>query len=138
MLDRDALADLLPHGGAMLLLDAVVSWTSERIACTASSHRSPDHPLRTPRGLAAICAVEYGAQAMAAHGALLAGGVPQRGYLASLRKVRLAVPRLDLFPGDLAIEARLLLRSSNGFVYGFRVKAGRRELASGQAAVVTP
>ena len=39
--------------------------------CVADNHRAASHPLRTRRGLLSSCAIEYAAQAMALHGALI-------------------------------------------------------------------
>ena len=80
----------------MCLLDEMLHWDRERIACATDSHRVADNPLRSRSGLQAACAIEYAAQAMALHGALVApaGAGPQAGYLASVRGVKLAVARL--------------------------------------------
>ena len=40
------LAGLIPHGGAMCLLDEVLHMDDESITCRATSHRNPGHPLR--------------------------------------------------------------------------------------------
>ena len=89
MLDRVAIAARIPHQGSMCLLDAVLAWDSGQIHCRASSHRQPDNPLRAAARLGAACGIEYAAQAMAVHGALLApaGAPPRPGYLASVRSV---------------------------------------------------
>ena len=91
-LDRDAIARLVPHAGAMCLLDRALSWDAEGIACEADRHRDPANPLRRDGRLPAICGVEYALQAMALHGALLAPGgaaAQPAGYLSSLRDVSL-------------------------------------------------
>src|SRR5690349_3882547 len=97
MLDRDWIASHIPHQGSMCLLDSVQSWDADKIACQASSHRLPDHPLRAYGRLGAACAIEYAAQAMAVHGALTgsAATAPKAGYLVSARSVQLLVERLD-------------------------------------------
>ena len=56
----------------MCLLDCVETWDEERIHCRASSHRAMDNPLRVCERLGTACGIEYAAQAMAVHGALLA------------------------------------------------------------------
>ena len=71
-LDRAAIAARIPHHGTMCLLDAVDAWDSESIRCRATSHRDPANPLRDAGSLPATAAIEYAAQAMAVHGALLA------------------------------------------------------------------
>lgn len=140
---RDAILALVPHQGAMCLLDRVESWTADLILCHATSHRAPDHPLRRDGLLPAVCGVEYALQAMALHGALSGdaeGGAraSRPGYLASLRGLDLAVDRLDDIAGDLAIEAVALAREARGFTYAFSIAGGGRTLLSGQATVILP
>lgn len=128
----------LPHQGSMCLLDAVAGWDAQRIRCTASSHRRADNPLRAHDRLGAACGIEYAAQAMAAHGALLAAAddAPRAGYLASVRSVELQVARLDDIAADLEVEAERLSGDDTTILYGFRVSAAGRELLSGRAAVI--
>ena len=137
-LDRAWLLAHLPHQGSMCLLDAVTEWDAQRIRCTASSHRHVNNPLRAHDRLGAACGIEYAAQAMAAHGALLAtaDGAPRAGYLASVRSVDLHVARLDDIAADLEVEAERLSGDGNTILYGFRVNAAGRELLSGRAAVI--
>ncbi len=128
----------LPHQGSMCLLDAVTEWDDLRIRCKASSHHHADNPLRAHDRLGAACGIEYAAQAMAAHGALLAAAdcAPRAGYLASVRSVELHVTRLDDIDADLDIEAERLSGDNNIIIYGFRVSVAGRELLSGRATVV--
>jgi len=137
-LDRAWLLAHLPHQGSMCLLDVVTEWDAQRIRCTASSHRAADNPLRAHDRLGAACGIEYAAQAMAAHGALLAAAdsAPRAGYLASARGVDLHVARLDDLADDLEVEAERLSGDDNTILYGFRVSAAGRELLSGRAPVV--
>src|SRR5690606_38662745 len=109
-LDHAWLPGHLPHPGSMCLLDAVTDWDAQHIRCTASSDRAADNPLRAHDRLGAACGIEYAAQAMAAHGALLAAAdsAPRAGYLASVRGVDLHVERLDDVAADLDVEAERL------------------------------
>ncbi|MDP3585905.1 MAG: 3-hydroxylacyl-ACP dehydratase [Thiobacillus sp.] len=137
-LDRAWLLAHLPHQGSMCLLDAVTDWDGQRIRCIATSHRDAANPLRAHGRLGAACGIEYAAQAMAAHGALLAAtdDAPRAGYLASLRGVELHALRLDDIAADLEIEAERLSGDDNTILYGFRVSATGRELLSGRAIVI--
>jgi len=105
VLTRADIARLVPHQGAMCLLDGVAAWDREGIRAIALSHRDPANPLRRDGTLPAVCGLEYALQAMALHAALLAGGrAPQRaGFLASLRGVDLGAERLDDVPGPLLV-----------------------------------
>lgn len=137
-LDHAWLLAHLPHQGSMCLLDAVTDWNGQHIRCMATSHRDAANPLRAHDRLGAACGVEYAAQAMAAHGALLAAAdsAPRAGYLASVRIVELNVMRLDDIAADLEVEAERLSGDGNTILYGFRVSAAGRELLSGRAAVI--
>ncbi|MDP1927767.1 MAG: 3-hydroxylacyl-ACP dehydratase [Thiobacillus sp.] len=122
----------------MCLLDHIDSWDPHHIQCSASSHRAPDNPLRAHGRLGAACGIEYAAQAMAAHGALLAAAdsTPRAGYLASVRAVELHVARLDDITADLRVEAERMSGDDNTILYGFSVFAGPDVLLSGRAIVV--
>ncbi|MEO8653373.1 MAG: 3-hydroxylacyl-ACP dehydratase [Ramlibacter sp.] len=129
----------------MCLLDTVLAWDHDSIACQTSSHLSPDHPLRAHGRLGAACGVEYAAQAMAVHGALVAESLhgsdtgsspPRAGYLAGMRGVTLHVERLDTIAGPLSVRAQRITGDANTVLYGFTVEAGEQTLLSGRALVV--
>ena len=145
-LARDGIAALIPHSGTMCLLARLDGWDAQRIVCAATNHRDPGHPLRTRRGLLAPVAIEYAAQAMALHGALVgqAAGTPATpGFLASARGVQLHRLRLDDLPlpdGDapdeLRIEATRQAGDANQILYAFSISHAGRPVAEGRAAVV--
>jgi predicted hotdog family 3-hydroxylacyl-ACP dehydratase len=136
-LDRHWIEQNIPHQGRMCLLDEVIDWDAQHIRCRASSHRAADHPLRSHGRLGIASGIEYAAQAMAAHGAL-AGAAPRSefGFLASLRDVRLHVPRLDDLETDLICEAALVAGDSGSALYEFSLGAAAQRLLSGRATVV--
>jgi predicted hotdog family 3-hydroxylacyl-ACP dehydratase len=137
LLDRTQIATLIPHGGAMCLLDAVVTWDNTSIVCLACSHRAANNPLVVDGRLDVVCGIEYAAQAMAAHGALVDGGQrPAAGYLASLRDVTFSVERLDVLEGELLVAAELLIADAGRVIYRFNVTSDGKPVLSGQAAVV--
>jgi predicted hotdog family 3-hydroxylacyl-ACP dehydratase len=109
-LDHAAIAARVPHQGRMCLLDRVLGWDDAHIVCEATGHTDPAHPLRDDGRLGAAIGVEYAAQAMAVHGALMAGphGAPTPGYLASVRALQLHADRLDLQPAPLRVTATRL------------------------------
>lgn len=138
LIDREWIQAHIPHKHDMCLLEQVVEWDEQRVRCRAVSHRHPDNPLRSHGRLAAVCGIEYAAQAMAVHGALLASekGAPRAGYLASVRNTVLHVKRLDDIEADLLIEAERFSGDGNNVLYDFSVTAQDRLLLSGRAAVV--
>lgn len=126
----------LPHAGRMCLLASLVSWDRDSIVCRADSHRDVDNPLRVQGRLHAVAGVEYAAQAMALHGNLLAGSdaPATRGYLASVRDLKLVVEDLSMLSDDLDITARRLSGDANGFIYEFEIRAGASAILSGRIA----
>jgi predicted hotdog family 3-hydroxylacyl-ACP dehydratase len=138
VLDRDWIAAHIPHQGAMCLLDAVLDWSDAAIVCRATRHADPAHPLRAEGRLGAAAGIEYAAQAMAVHGALIAGdnAPPRQGYLTSVRSVALHVARLDDLPGTLEVRAERLSGDGNHILYQFRLDHAGRCLLEGRAAVV--
>lgn len=135
----------------MCLLDEVLEWDAQQIRCRASSHRAADNPLRAHGRLGAACGVEYAAQAMAIHGALVAGaagtrpagaaqagppGAPPIGYLASVRGVNLFAQRLDDLHSDLIAWANRMSSDSTTVLYEFAISCGERTLLEGRATIV--
>jgi predicted hotdog family 3-hydroxylacyl-ACP dehydratase len=140
LIDKTEILGLIPHQGTMCLLDGVTAWDDQSIVCTSSTHRDPDNPLRRQQGLAALHAVEYGAQATAVHGGLRARQAGQRApsaYLAALRDIRLFVDALDAVEAPLSIEATRLAGDTGHFIYTFRVSAAQELLVEGRVTVIT-
>ena len=130
---------LVPHKHAMCLWDEVLDWDAQRIHLRATNHRDPDHPLRSDGQLRALHLCEYGAQAMAVHGGLLAreaGGIARAGMLVALRDVRLHVSRIDDLPGALEGTAELLAAGDASQQYAFRIRHGDGVIAEGRATVI--
>ena len=139
MLDKAQLRALIPHSGSMCLLDSVSAWTAEHIRCESRTHCDPENPLRRHDQLTALHLTEYGAQAMAVHGALLAQGGPQPGMLGALRDIRLYVARIDDLPDTLVVTATRRLARSDGLIYDFIVQlrdSPTRTLCEGRISVV--
>jgi predicted hotdog family 3-hydroxylacyl-ACP dehydratase len=142
MLPKTDWAPLIPHAGSMCLLDAVLAWDEQTIHAISAGHARADNPLRGPQGLHAMHLAEYGAQAMAVHGGLLArakGAQAARpGRLVSLRDVNLFEEYVDRLDGQLDVHAECLYADDGGAQYAFRVEHHGRLLASGRAAVIHP
>jgi predicted hotdog family 3-hydroxylacyl-ACP dehydratase len=142
MLPKTDWAALIPHAGTMCLLDAVQAWDERTIHAISAGHARADNPLRTTHGLHAVHLAEYGAQAMAVHGALLArsrgDGEVRPGMLVSLRDVQLFEEYVDHLDGHLDVHAECLYADDGGAQYTFRVEHRDRLLASGRAAVIHP
>lgn len=140
MLDKAHWQRLIPHCGAMCLLDVVVEWNEAHIHVRACSHRDPANPLRADDRLHAVNLCEYGAQAMAVHGGLLAqreGRAAAPGLLVSLREVKLHVARIDDLPDALDVYGEKLLDDGASLQYALRVEHRGQLLVVGRAAVMT-
>jgi predicted hotdog family 3-hydroxylacyl-ACP dehydratase len=150
-LDRQWIEQHIPHKGRMCLLDEVLAWDAAHIRCRSNTHRSADNPLRAHGRLGAACGIEYAAQAMAVHGALIAASAPLAstvsshvkgsigatvGYLASVRNVALRVSRLDDLEAELIAAAERTTGDGRTVLYEFSVSSGGRELLSGRASIV--
>lgn len=124
----------------MCLLDCVETFDDNRIVCRASSHRRPDNPLRHRNQLSAQVGIEYAAQAVAAHGSLLASqdgapATPRGGMVAVLTDVSWHVDRLDTIAGDLTVLAEKLADLPQGLNYRFAVSDDRRLLLEGELII---
>lgn len=138
MIDRDWIQAHIPHQGSMCLLHAVQRWDAAGIVCHAVSHRDLDNPLRNASGLPTIAGIEYAAQAMAVHGALLAAvdRPPVVGYLTNVRNVQWAVARLDLLDAPLCVEATRISGNEMSLLYDFSIQCQSQTLLRGRAGVM--
>lgn len=138
MLSKAEICDLLPHTGAMCLLDAVEHWNDDEIICRTTSHRDAANPLRRNGVLASIAGIEYAAQAIGAHGRLASRNQakPAAGFLASLRDVTLTVDRLDDIADVLRVRVQRLADSGESVMCRFSITAQDRELLSGRATLL--
>lgn len=137
---RDWIASRIPHQGEMCLLEYVVSASPQELVCTTESHLLPDHPMRHEGELGAACGVEYAAQAMALHGALVAeqrgAERSKMGFLVSVRAVSLHVSRLDNLAGEIRVSVACEADNGDHCVYTFNLTASGRPLLDGRAMVI--
>jgi predicted hotdog family 3-hydroxylacyl-ACP dehydratase len=141
---------LIPHAGAMCLLDRVLEWDRDGIVCETQTHRLPDNPLRNTRGLPITAALEYAAQAVALHGSLMCQSVeqgeqtvtiheppvqPRGGYLAVLSHVNWQQDWLDTETEFLRISVKKEAQSSAGVDCSFVVSCEERILVQGSMVV---
>lgn len=154
-LDRAWIQSHIPHQGRMCLLDEVVCWDADRITCRSGSHRDIDNPLRARGELGIACGIEYAAQAMAVHGALVAGagtpdrpaaavqavtvaaaGSPAAGFLVGVRDVQFHANRLDDVQDDLVCDVVRVAGDRGTALYEFHLRSGAIPLLSGRATVI--
>ncbi len=161
-LNRAWIESRIPHQGRMCLLDEVIAWSDTRVSCRSGTHREADNPLRAYGQLGIACGIEYAAQAMAVHGALLAtspadraappaaasaapaspatgspaAGSPAAGFLAAVRDVRFRSLRLDDVQGDLICDAVRMAGDATTALYEFQLRSEAALLLSGRATVI--
>jgi len=151
-LNRAWIESRIPHHGRMCLLDEVIAWSAARVSCRSNTHREADNPLRACGRLGIACGIEYAAQAMAVHGALVAGGAPAAGadldngapsagapaagFLAAVRNVRFHALRLDDVQGDLICDAVRMAGDATTALYEFELRSEETRLLTGRATVV--
>lgn len=121
ILERAEIEAIIPHSGSMSLIDRVEFWDEQMIHCTATSHRNADNPLRHEGRLSSIHLIEYGAQAIAIHSALLHTPV-SAGILAAVRHVDLKIDSLDGIEQNLNICARAEAILDNAALYALSVE----------------
>lgn len=139
LMDKAEIRSLIPHAGTMCLLDTVTAWDADSITCQSMTHRDSANPLRRHQQLAALYAFEYGAQALAIHGGLLAktaGCKAAPAYLAALRDAHLHVTRLDDIPTPLKIAAQQLVGREGSAIYAIQVSTKNRLLASANVTII--
>src|SRR5690606_31698223 len=131
------IAALIPHQGGMCLWEHIVEWDDTRIVLETTSHRAPGNPLRANGRLRAVHLCEYGAQAMAVHGALRAAPRQARpGMLVSLRSVTFELDYIDDLTGALRVEAVCLQSAESSQQYSFKIIHNGAAAAEGRAAVL--
>lgn len=138
IIDREWISNHIPHQGSMCLLDRVESWDDENIVCVASSHLHAENPLRIDGSLGIANAIEYAAQAMAVHSALLIdeSAAPTSGYLTSVRDVHWHRSRFDDVTTELKICVRRFSGNEINVLYDFEISADTLLLMHGRASVM--
>lgn len=137
---QSPLQTLIPHAGAMRLLDSILTWDINSIQCLANTHCDPAHPLQRQGRLSAIAAFEYGAQAAAVHGGLCAradGKIAPPGYLVALRDARWFVAELNNIAAPLEVSARRLLGEAAQCIYAVQISAAGQLLAEARVTIMS-
>ncbi len=142
VIERTQILRLVPQQGAMCLLDSILDWNAEHLRARGSDPLAPMHPLRSHQRLGSAAALEYAAQAAAAHGALLGAleatqhaRAGRTALLASGRGLTLLGLRLDESSQALTIDVRRLHAEGGGALYEFELQAGA-PLARGRLSLL--
>lgn len=137
LMNRAEIAEKIPHDGAMVLLDEVTAWDEDEIRCKTAAHLREDNPFYRDGRLGASALVEFAAQAMALHMALLSGakGPPPKGHLVSIKKLRLNKETVHDIEGELTILCRVTIRGDRTSIYAFRAMSNDEVLVEGEVLV---
>lgn len=142
VVERAQILELVPQQGAMCLLDSILDWDAQHLRARGADPGAPTHPLRAHERLGSAAALEYAAQAAAAHGALLGAQAAARqarervtALLASGRALTLLALRLDDLLQPLIVEVRRLHVEGGAALYAFELTAGA-PLARGRLSLL--
>lgn len=130
---------VIPHRGAMLLVDRLAHWDEETVAVELTV--PDDSPFHVDGGVPAYVGVEYMAQAVACWAGCQARGrgePPPIGFLLGTRRYECVVP---LFSSGLhlRVEARREILGENGLgVFACRILSADGELATANVSVFEP
>ncbi|MCK5696772.1 MAG: hypothetical protein KAI02_01330 [Gammaproteobacteria bacterium] len=145
-MNKSELCQLLPHTGKMCLIDQLLSWDSTTLIAQTTSHLKQDNPLQQQDGMInSIMGIEYAAQTMALHSALLyqenyrqeqSLQKKDSGYLATIRNIQMNAEHLNPSLSDnthpLIISVSLLMSDTQGYCYKFNITRHNMTLISGQ------
>jgi predicted hotdog family 3-hydroxylacyl-ACP dehydratase len=125
----------------MCLLDGVESWDDKQIVCTSTTHQNQDNPLAENNRLACINAVEYGAQAVAIHGNLIAKNLnmplPESGFLVQIKALEFDDCNLSSLPEALIISAQQIYIDPGSLLYSITIQHGQDQLMQGRIMIFT-
>jgi predicted hotdog family 3-hydroxylacyl-ACP dehydratase len=118
-----AIVDLLPHAGAMVLLDALTHWQSGQARCAATIREHA--PFVVQGSVASAVTIEYMAQAVAAclgYEAITSGGGVRVGMIIACKRFEAHAEKLDV--GD-ALEIDVMCVQGNESLSHFDCKVAR-------------
>lgn len=135
------LRELVPHSGAMVLLDRVLSADADTLCAEVAIHAGSVFYDAPSAGVGSWVGIEYMAQAIAAHAgylARLAGAPVKIGFLLGARRYEAQVP---VFAGGsvLRVHVQQVLQGENGLgAFECRIEMAGAVLAQATITVFQP
>lgn len=129
----EKIADLIPHGESMSLLDRIVEWGDDFVVCATTSHQCSNNPLKFDGKLPSLCLVEYGAQAAAVHAAIVASRVDEQGkpaYVGNFKNIQCQRDNVDNDLPEIMVRAEKEASSSAGAIYQLRASVNDTDLVT--------
>lgn len=128
-------ADLLPHAGTAVLLDAILAWDDGHLAAGVTVR--PDSAFCGADGVPAHIGIEYMAQACGAYSGAVArgtGGAPRLGFLLGTRGYK---AQRDHFPpgSELRVEVDLVFSDAEVGMFDCRILCDGTSVAAAQLVV---
>ncbi|WP_370980118.1 hypothetical protein [Agaribacterium sp. ZY112] len=132
------LAELLPHGSDMCLIDKVTYCDKDRIQCESESHLRGNNPLQINARVHSCILAEYAAQTAALHAAHINShlGKKQAAFVGAIKKF--SWENTYLPEKNIQFQTQLELNSNNGAIYSFKVTSRKKTIASGSLVLITP
>ncbi|MFK5984968.1 MAG: hypothetical protein QM479_06040 [Pseudomonadota bacterium] len=148
-LNQQDLCQLLPHSGKMCLIDKVIFWDKDTLVAQTMSHIKADNPLRQGDKISTIIGIEYAAQTMAIHSALLQKQLQKNdniqqqinrgGYLATTRNIQVLAEHIYHSKASssqpLEISVMLLMKDTQGYTYNFEISSDNAKLLCGRLTI---
>ena len=133
--------ELVPHSGAMVLLDRVLSADAENLCAEVAIHAGSVLYDAASAGVGSWVGIEYMAQAIAAHAgylARLAGAPVKIGFLLGARRYEAQVP-LFAAGSVLQVHVQQALQGENGLgAFECRIEMAGAVLAQATITVFQP
>ena len=135
------IGELVPHSGAMVLLDRVLSADAENLCAEVTIHAGSVFYDAPSAGVGSWVGIEYMAQAIAAHAgylARLAGAPVKIGFLLGARRYEAQVP-LFVDGSVLQVHVQQALQGENGLgAFECRIEMAGAVLAQATITVFQP
>jgi predicted hotdog family 3-hydroxylacyl-ACP dehydratase len=131
---------MIPHRGAMCLLDGVQRWNETGIVCISETHHRVDNPLREDDRLRTVALVEYAAQAAAIHARLIGAGIggKKTAYIGAVKGLKLHAQYVEPSLETLTYSAECVLQNNGGAIYQVAVESGKQLLIEARVVLVLP
>ena len=135
------IGELVPHSGAMVLLDRVLSADAENLCAEVTIHAGSVFYDAPSAGVGSWVGIEYMAQAIAAHAgylARLAGAPVKIGFLLGARRYEAQLP-LFVDGSVLQVHVQQALQGENGLgAFECRIEMAGAVLAQATITVFQP
>lgn len=136
--------NFIPHAGDMRLWEKVLSFNETDLTCSTQTHLYENNPLKVKGVLSSVNLIEYGAQAIAIHGGLLAHSQTESdtsadmGYIASIKKVTFFEEHLPART-EINVFAEQIMADDSAKLYQFKITdIANNCLCAGQVLVMHP